>query len=150
MLRRSFSTRDDREVLENLVRFLRGSGGDIGVTVVNASHVGRLSASRQEALVKLLWRTWLAGKRLPDHFGKAGVQGLLGDAQGIDRRGCATSVWPDPGARPRIRKQSPVSTLIEIPQGKPGKISENRTLKAGSSTNRAEEEIGRAAVFATF
>ena len=45
------STRDGREVIENLVRFLRGSGGEIGVAVINAFHVGRLSASRQEVLV---------------------------------------------------------------------------------------------------
>jgi hypothetical protein len=69
------------EVIENLVRFLRGSGGEIGVTVVNAFHVGRLSANRQEVLVELLWRTWLAGKRLPHHFGKAGVQDWIGDAR---------------------------------------------------------------------
>jgi hypothetical protein len=35
---------------------------------------------------------------------KAGVQDWLGKARGIDRGGCATSVWPAPGDRPRIRK----------------------------------------------
>ena len=97
--------------------------------------------------MKPLWRTWLAGKRLPDHFGKAGVQGLLGDAQGIDRRGVRDQCL----AGPRRSAPNPKTITGFYPdRNSPGKIPENRTLKAGSSTPRAEEEIGRAAVFATF
>jgi hypothetical protein len=39
---------------------------------------------------------------------------------------------------------------MEIPQETPWKIAEDRTLKAGSSPPRAQEEIGRAAVCSSF
>jgi hypothetical protein len=49
---------------------------------------------------------------------KAGVQDRLGDARGIDRRGCATSVWPVP---------NPIEGLVHVlAKALPAKSRRNR------------------------